>query len=151
MYVRLIIVAPADKLHMKVFQVRRMKCLVGLNVALDPQSSVHRASLVPVLAPQTANTLLKAVSSSPNAVRLVQVGVICGCDICVLGIVASNRCWVAVVEHALAFLLLVFFSESRGVLHLDSTVIVDLVGAECAVESKRVALALNIVWIVVLL
>lgn len=60
--------------------------------------------LFSVLAPQAADTLLETVL---DAVGLVQVGIVGGRDVGVLTVVAGNRCWVALVEHALAFLLLV--------------------------------------------
>lgn len=60
--------------------------------------------LFSVLAPETADTLLEGVF---DAVGLVQVGIVGGGDVGVLAVIASDRCWVALVEHALAFLLLV--------------------------------------------
>lgn len=118
----------------------------GFYFIFFPKSSL----LIPVLAPQTTNTLLEAVSSSSDAVRFVQIGVVRGCDVCVLAVVAGDSCWITVVEHTLAFLLLVFFPQGRRVLHLNSTVIVDLVSAKCAVECEGVALAFDIIWVVVL-
>ena len=100
-----------------------------------------------MLAPQTADTLLERVF---EAVRLVQVSVVGGRDVGVLAVVAGDRCWVALVEHALTFLLLVLRSQRGGVLHLDRTIVVDLVGAECAVKLERTALASQIIWVIVL-
>lgn len=106
--------------------------------------------LISVLAPQTANALLEAFSRVSEAVRLVQVGVVGGRDVGVLGVVACDGRWVAVVEHALAFLVLVILPQSGGVLHFNGTVVVDSVGAESAVEGEGVALAIDVVWVVVL-
>jgi hypothetical protein len=80
----------------------------------------------------------------------VQICVVGGLDVRVFTIVSCNCRRVAVVKHALAFLLLVVFSESCAVLHLDSTVVVNPVGAKCAVEAECVTLALEVIWIVVL-
>jgi hypothetical protein len=80
----------------------------------------------------------------------VQIRVVGGLDIRIFSIVSCNCRRVAVIEHALAFLLLVIFSESCGVLHLDGTAVVDPVGAECAVEAECVTLSLEVIWIIVL-
>jgi hypothetical protein len=86
-----------------------------------------------VLAPKTANTLLDTVF---EAVRLVQVCVV-GCrDVGVLAVVAGNRCRVALIEHALTFLLFVLFSQRGRVLHFNGAIVVDLVGPECAIEGE---------------
>lgn len=67
-------------------------------------SFVRLFLLFSVLAPQTADTLLERVF---EAVRLVQICVVGRRDVGVLAVVARNRCRVALVEHALTFLLLV--------------------------------------------
>ena len=97
--------------------------------------------------PQTANTSLDAAL---DAMRLVQVGVVGCCNVGVLGIVARDRCRVALVEQALTLLLLVVLSQRSGVLHLNAAIIVDPVGAECTIKSERVALASDVIWVVVL-
>jgi hypothetical protein len=119
----------------------------GPKVCETIPTCIHSILLVSVLVPQTANSSFDALL---DAVRLVQVSVV-GCrDVGVLGIITSNCCWVTLVERTLTLLLLVVLSQRSGVLHLNSTVIVNPVGAECAIEGERVALASDIIWIVVL-
>lgn len=113
-------------------------------------SLLYSILVISVLTPQTANALLEAFSRVSEAVRLVQVRVVGGRDVGVLGVVACDGCWVAVVEHALAFLVLVIFPQNGGVLHFNGAVVVDSVGAEGAVEGEGIALAIDVVWVVVL-